>query len=258
MTWQPVDCHAHSTFSDGELSVAAAGRARRSLASGPASPTTSRRDVSQSASHSVADGPRIPRRARALRRAARRRVLLARLALARAARAISVRRFTHRLGSLHAVACRTARSSAPSRAACRRPHAGRVHGRARRLPRALRARDARRHPRASDADPAPAPHLRRRRALDRSARGARRRRALAAPASRSRSRIAIRPHERLVRRAVDRGVRISLGSDGHTCEQVADLAQPLALARSIGVRDEDLYDPVRHGSRTGFFGATHT
>jgi histidinol phosphatase-like PHP family hydrolase len=62
-----------------------------------------------------------------------------------------------------------------------------------------------------------------------------------------------RPHERLVRRAADRGVRLSLGSDGHSREQVANIAQPLALVRSIGVRDEDLYDPARHGSRTGAF-----
>jgi histidinol phosphatase-like PHP family hydrolase len=59
-----------------------------------------------------------------------------------------------------------------------------------------------------------------------------------------------RPHERFVRRAVDAGVRISLGSDGHTRDQVADLAWPLALARSLGVRDEELYDPTAHGSRT--------
>jgi histidinol phosphatase-like PHP family hydrolase len=59
-----------------------------------------------------------------------------------------------------------------------------------------------------------------------------------------------RPHERFVARAVARGVRLSLGSDGHTLEQVADLAWPLALARQLGVKDEDLYDPTRHGSRT--------
>jgi len=52
-----------------------------------------------------------------------------------------------------------------------------------------------------------------------------------------------KPHERLVRRAVDRGVRISLGSDGHSREQVGDLTFPLALARHCGVRDEDLFDP---------------
>jgi histidinol phosphatase-like PHP family hydrolase len=64
-----------------------------------------------------------------------------------------------------------------------------------------------------------------------------------------------RPHERFVRRAADAGVRLSLGSDGHSRQQVADIAFPLDLARSIGVRDEDLYDPMRHGSRTGAFDA---
>ncbi len=62
------------------------------------------------------------------------------------------------------------------------------------------------------------------------------------------------PHERIVRRAIDAGVRISLGSDGHSRTQVADVAAPLATARRLGVRDEDLYDPERHGSRTGAFG----
>jgi histidinol phosphatase-like PHP family hydrolase len=64
-----------------------------------------------------------------------------------------------------------------------------------------------------------------------------------------------RPHERFVRRARQAGVRISLGSDGHTEEQVADVVYPLSIARAIGVLDEDLYDPTRHGSRTGFFDA---
>jgi histidinol phosphatase-like PHP family hydrolase len=57
------------------------------------------------------------------------------------------------------------------------------------------------------------------------------------------------PHERLVRRAVAAGVRLSLGSDGHTAKQVGDIAAPLAMARAAGVRDEDLYDPVVHGRR---------
>jgi histidinol phosphatase-like PHP family hydrolase len=60
------------------------------------------------------------------------------------------------------------------------------------------------------------------------------------------------PHERLVRRAATAGVRMSLGSDGHTAEQVANLAAPLAMARAVGVADEALYDPARHGSRTGW------
>lgn len=52
-----------------------------------------------------------------------------------------------------------------------------------------------------------------------------------------------KPHERLVRRAVDRGVRISLGSDGHSADQVGDIVFALALARHCGVRDADLFDP---------------
>jgi histidinol phosphatase-like PHP family hydrolase len=58
-----------------------------------------------------------------------------------------------------------------------------------------------------------------------------------------------RPHDSIVKRAVDAGVRISLGSDGHSKEQVARVAGPLALARHFGVRDADLYDPAVHGSR---------
>jgi len=56
-----------------------------------------------------------------------------------------------------------------------------------------------------------------------------------------------KPHERLVRRAVDRGVRLSLGSDGHTAEQVGDLTFSLTLARHCGARDEDLFDPYERG-----------
>jgi histidinol phosphatase-like PHP family hydrolase len=62
-----------------------------------------------------------------------------------------------------------------------------------------------------------------------------------------------RAHERFIRRAYEHGVRISLGSDGHTIEQVSDLAYPLSVARAIGVADDELYDPTRHGSRTGHF-----
>jgi histidinol phosphatase-like PHP family hydrolase len=57
-------------------------------------------------------------------------------------------------------------------------------------------------------------------------------------------------HERIVRRAIDRGLRLSLGSDGHTADQVADIAWPLAVTRRLGVPDAELYDPTRHGSRT--------
>jgi histidinol phosphatase-like PHP family hydrolase len=58
-----------------------------------------------------------------------------------------------------------------------------------------------------------------------------------------------RPHERLVRRIVDRGVRLSLGSDGHRPEQVGNIEFSLTLARALGVEDAALYDPAIHGRR---------
>ena len=58
-----------------------------------------------------------------------------------------------------------------------------------------------------------------------------------------------RPHERLVKRAHDRGVRLSLGSDGHTRAQVGDLAFPLEMARRVGAEDGTLFDPFVHGTR---------
>ena len=58
-----------------------------------------------------------------------------------------------------------------------------------------------------------------------------------------------RPHTRLVQCAIAHDVRISLGSDGHQTAQVGDLAWPLALTRSLGVADSALYDPVVHGAR---------
>ena len=58
-----------------------------------------------------------------------------------------------------------------------------------------------------------------------------------------------RPHERFVQRAASAGVRLSLASDGHTLEQVGDLGFPLAVAREAGVPDEALYDPASHGAR---------
>lgn len=58
-----------------------------------------------------------------------------------------------------------------------------------------------------------------------------------------------RPHERFVRRAYEGGLRISLGSDGHNEQQVGDVAWPLSVARAIGVPDDALYDPLVHGRR---------
>jgi histidinol phosphatase-like PHP family hydrolase len=56
-----------------------------------------------------------------------------------------------------------------------------------------------------------------------------------------------------VQRAAQAGVRISLGSDGHSRAQVANLVPQLEMARRLGIPDEALYDPERHGSRTGAF-----
>lgn len=58
-----------------------------------------------------------------------------------------------------------------------------------------------------------------------------------------------RAHMRLVQRAVDHGVRLSLGSDGHVPEQIGNLAWPLETARSFGLSDDALYDPLLHGTR---------
>ena len=58
-----------------------------------------------------------------------------------------------------------------------------------------------------------------------------------------------RPHERLVKRAHDRGVRLSLGSDGHTRAQVGDLAFPLEMATRVGAETHTLFDPFVHGTR---------
>ena len=53
------------------------------------------------------------------------------------------------------------------------------------------------------------------------------------------------PHERFVRCAHAHGVRFSLGSDGHTSEQVGQLDSPRALAGVVGITDDALFDPWR-------------
>jgi histidinol phosphatase-like PHP family hydrolase len=53
------------------------------------------------------------------------------------------------------------------------------------------------------------------------------------------------PHERLLRKARDAGVRFSLGSDGHSERQVAALDWAADTARRIGITDADLFVPER-------------
>ncbi|HEX6746252.1 MAG TPA: hypothetical protein VF092_02975 [Longimicrobium sp.] len=53
------------------------------------------------------------------------------------------------------------------------------------------------------------------------------------------------PHDRLLRKAKDAGVRFSLGSDGHSERQVAALDWAAETARRIGITDADLFVPQR-------------
>ncbi|HVH14073.1 MAG TPA: hypothetical protein VM759_13525 [Longimicrobium sp.] len=53
------------------------------------------------------------------------------------------------------------------------------------------------------------------------------------------------PHDRLLRRALDAGVRFSLGSDGHGLHQVTRLEWAAETARRVGVTDAHLFAPAR-------------
>jgi histidinol phosphatase-like PHP family hydrolase len=53
------------------------------------------------------------------------------------------------------------------------------------------------------------------------------------------------PHDRLLRKALHAGVRFSLGSDGHTVEQVARLEWATETARRVGITDRQLFVPER-------------
>lgn len=55
------------------------------------------------------------------------------------------------------------------------------------------------------------------------------------------------PHDRLLRKAREAGVRFSLGSDGHTEAQVARLEWAAETARRVGVTDRELFVPEPRG-----------
>ena len=248
MTWQPVDCHAHSTFSDGVLSITDVVARAASLGVRPSLADHISRDVAKSIT-SVDDA---------------RRYLdaLEQIDVLRAGEFCwhdnlwrelpddVVRRFTHRLGSVHAVRLtdgtlvRAFTSKLPSGLTVddyMDAHVAAVEQLATEMPVDIFA-----HPtlvtlpyRTLDVDLLWTEE-RETRIVD----------ALfdAGIAFEISSRY--RPHERIVRRAIERGVRISLGSDGHSFDQVADVTRPLAMARQLGVADSHLYDPTRHGSKT--------
>jgi histidinol phosphatase-like PHP family hydrolase len=249
--WRPTDCHAHTRHSDGKLTVRELVARATSLGVRPS--------VSDHMSCAVAKG---------VRTVSGVNVYLDDLesypvlrggefcwhdALWHTLPADTVRRFTHRLGSLHAVRLsdgsyvRAFTSQLPpglTPAAYMKAHVDSLEHLAREMPVDI------------IAHPAIAPPAMHHIPLEERWSEQLEERAVAALA---RAGIVFElsnrypVHERLVRRAHAAGVRFSLGSDGHSREQVADIGKPLALARSIGVQDEALYDPERHGSRTGFY-----
>jgi len=248
VTWLPVDCHAHTVFSDGTLDPESLAALVRSRGARPSVADHISTDVAY-AVKSVED---IREYLDALERTdvLRGGEFCWHDPLWRAVPPDLVRRFTHRVGSLHAV--QLADDSWVHMFQKRLP-AGLDHDAYMDAHVATLERFAAVMPVDILAHPTLLPLPWRKVPLEELWTEAREERAVAALA---RGGIAFeisnryRPHERFVRRAVAAGVRISLGSDGHTPEQVGDLAWPLALARAAGVRDADLYDPTVHGSRT--------
>ena len=248
MTWLPLDCHAHTTMSDGALDVDELVEQVRSRGARPSVADHISRDVSTSLDsveavaeyldvleqHDVARGGEFCWHDN----------------LWRELPPELTSRFTHLIGSLHAIVLDGGATV----------HAFRAY------PQGLAAdaymdahvanleRFAREMPVDILAHPTLLPYALRRLPAEELWTEQREERAVDALAQAG---IAFeisnryRAHERFVRRAVDRGVRISLGSDGHGVEQVGDVEMPLALARALGVRDADIYDPYEHGSRLG-------
>lgn len=251
-SWQPVDCHAHTTFSDGQLSVdelieCARGRGVRPSVSD---------HISSYMDHALTTVDEVRGYLDALRQydVLRSGEFCWHDSLWREIPDDLVPRFTHRIGSLHGIWL---------------PNGELVYAFSRRFPdispdEYMEAhvenleRFAREMPVDILAHPTLLPLALRRLPLEEMWTEEREERAVRALSSAG---IAFeisnryRPHERFVRRAWEAGVRISLGSDGHTFAQVAEVAFPHLVAREIGVPDEQLYDPLRHGSRTGFFKA---
>ena len=251
MTWRPRDCHAHTTHSDGHLTPAELVARAEFLGVRPGVADHSSHDV-QRAVKTLDEVNEYLDHLEEFADVARGGEFCWHDTLWRELPDETVRRMTHRVGSLHAA---------------RLPDGGWVHMFQRRMPAGLTPQsymDA--HVASLEAmlaempvdllaHPTLLPLEYRKLPLEELWTEPREERAVAALRA---SGVAFeisnryRPHERFVRRAADAGVRISLGSDGHTLAQVADLAWPLALARAVGVRDEALYDPLVHGSRTGF------
>jgi histidinol phosphatase-like PHP family hydrolase len=250
--WQPRDCHAHTTWSDGELdppSMIAAVRARG------VRPTISDH-VTVNEGYGLSSSVAVAAYLDALEALDDPDLAIAgefcwHASIWRALPPAVVRRFTHRLGSLHAIELPDGtlqnlfHGDLPpglTPDAYMEIHVGTLERFAAEMPVDILA-----HPTLL---PVPLQGLpieelwtepRETRAVN-----ALRRAGIAFEISNR-----YRAHQRFVRRAYESGARLSLGSDGHTRQAVGDIAWPLAVARAVGARDDELYDPFRHGSRTG-------
>jgi histidinol phosphatase-like PHP family hydrolase len=244
----PTDCHAHSTFSDGALSIQQVVERAAALGVRPSVSDHISRDVTRTIDS--VDGVRRYLDALDQMNVLRGGEFCYHDNLWREIPDDLVRRFTHRLGSLHAVRLRTGKlvhvfsrhdADGLDAQTYMDDHIAWLEQFAREMP-----VDILSHPTlvATPFRKLPAEELwtetREERVVN----------ALFAGNIAFEISNRYTPPERLVKRAVDRGVRISLGSDGHTLGQVADIAKPLATARRLGVADKDLYDPTIHGSKT--------
>lgn len=251
MTWRPTDCHAHSRHSDGVLTVAEVVARAAALGVRPSVSD----HISRDAPTTVDSPAGIDAYLTDLERhdVLRGGEFCWHDALWRTLDAATTRRFTHRLGSLHSVrladgtffrAFNPILPDGMTSAAYMEQHVASLEALAAEMP-----VDILSHPtlvppplREIDAETLWSE------ALEERAVEALRTAGIAFEIS-----ARYVSHERLVQRMIGGGVRMALGSDGHSRDQVAQIAVPLATARRLGVRDEDLYDPAVHGSRTGFY-----
>jgi histidinol phosphatase-like PHP family hydrolase len=253
MSWRPTDCHAHSTFSDGALTVEEVVARAAQLGVRP----TVSDHVSCDAPTTLNTPSAVARYMDALEQhdVLRGGEFCWHDSLWRRLPAETVRRFTHRLGSLHSIRLpdgsyyRSFNRELPSGFAPAQyvdAHVSSLETLAREMPVDILAHPTLMPLALREIEPEE---------LWSEEQEERVVRALAAAGIAFEISSRYPPHERLVRRAAEGSVRLSLGSDGHSREQVAQVVAPLALARRIGVADDALYDPERHGSRTGAFGS---
>lgn len=244
MTWQPVDCHAHTTFSDGALDMGALVERVRARGVRPGVADHVSRDVASSVKsvEAARDYVAAMERYEGIARGAE---FCWHDALWREMPDDLLDRLTHRIGSLHSVWLPGGRTlnlwsralpDGLTPAAYLDIHVENIERFAREMPVDILA-----HPTLVSLPLRAIPGEE----LWSEAHEERAVQALAQAGIAFELSARYRPHERIVRRALAAGVRFSLGSDGHAADQVGDLSAPLALAREVGVPDESLFDPWR-------------